>query len=142
MTSHATLTYKRSFHFTALYCSFDTTHSDCSHCITPQACARALHTLLSHPGSLCTDSLIHMEGKARLSHLSQDTKQASTPTAQLHPHAPKHQTKLRACSPSPQTTPQAGRKLSQHQGCPHQTLFEQGSIRGSSPDSSLGSSMY
>ena len=90
MTSHATLTYKWSLHFTALYCSFDTTHSDCSHCITPQACARAPHTLLSHPGSLSTDSPIHTEGKAMLSHLSQDTKQAFAPTAQLLTHPGTH----------------------------------------------------
>ena len=52
MTSHATLTCKRSLHSTSLCCSLHATHTDCSHCITPQACARASHTLLSHLGSL------------------------------------------------------------------------------------------
>ena len=137
MTSHATLTYKRSSQFTALCCSLHATNTqNCSHCTTPQACARAPHTLLSNPGtlqqhssqtihtastlalsiparfqpgrlpgcpalqlaysapapheshtgktslgSLDTDSLIHTEGKAVLSHLSQDAKQAFTLTA-------------------------------------------------------------
>ena len=107
MTSHATLTYKRSLHFTALCCSFDTTHSDCSHCITPQACARAPHTLLSHPGSLCTDSPIHTEGKAMLSHLSQDTKQAFTPTAQLLTHPGAHLNSNDSYPMHTDTSPQA-----------------------------------
>ena len=128
MTSHATLSYKRSFQFTARYCSFDTTHSDCSHCITVQACARAPHTLPAIPdcspltlqftlrAGLC--SPIHLETQGRHSH-------------QLHRSIHMLRTPSQAEGALPVTTDgsSSDRKLSQHQGCPIQTLTGTGIIQ-------------
>ena len=44
------------------------THSDCSHCITPQPCSRTLHMLLSHSGSLQHHHHYTMHTRRRPSH--------------------------------------------------------------------------
>ena len=137
MTSHATLTYKRSFHSTSLCCSLHATHTlrlltlhhspgmhqGITHTAQPPRIAPApplvdhatsLHssrTRKTSLGSLSSHSTLHIEGRTVLSHLSPNTKQAFALTAWLHPHAPS-------------------------------TTTSQGNIRESSSDRSPGLSMY
>ena len=69
MTSHATLTYKRSLHSTSLCCSFHATHTQTAHTASlPKHAHKTLRTPLSHLGSLQHHHCYTMHTRRRLSH--------------------------------------------------------------------------